>query len=113
MPRHSRGTRTKSNYLFEDQNRRSDGCCPQGLFITHCRLRDIRGANNLVGESVNFFLFVPTFVWIELDIESGGEHFRREFFRVVTGNVVGFAEGVVFTEIAVGAVIGGLRHANA
>jgi|SRR6185369_10632663 len=78
--------------LVEDQNRRRDHCRPQSALVADGRLRDICCAYDLVRDPIDFLLFVPRSVWIEVHVQRSREHFRGEFLGVVAGRILGLSE---------------------
>ncbi len=76
------------------------------------RLRHIRRAHDLVRDAVDFFLLVPRPIRIEFHVQRGGEHFRRQFFSVFAGRVFGFAERVMFAQVAVGVAVRRNSHSD-
>src|ERR1700687_4658177 len=92
---------------IEDEHGRRDHRRPQPAFIPDRRLRHVGGADDLVGDAIDFFFLVPRSVGIKLHVQSGGQHFGGEFFGVVSGGVFGLTERVVLAQISVGVAIGG------
>src|ERR1700678_1829747 len=95
-----------SAFLVEDQYRGRDHGRPQASLIADRRLRNVGGADDLVGGAVDLFFFVPRPVRIEFDVERGGEHFGGEFFGVLSGGILGLAEGMVLAEISIRCAVG-------
>src|SRR5215470_16513677 len=99
--------------LFEDKDGGGNYGDPFTVFVAHAALRDVSGANDLVGDPVDLLLFVPRFIGIEIHVERRGKHLSGQLFRVFAGLFVSLAERVVLAQIAVGAPIGGDSQANA
>src|ERR1700736_2460953 len=97
---------------IEDEHGRRDHRRPQPAFIPDRRLRHVGGADDLVGDAIDFFFLVPRSVGIKLHVQSGGQHFGGEFFGVVSGGVFCLTERVVLAQISVGVAIGGGGDAN-
>src|SRR5581483_10974521 len=83
---------TTDDGLVENEDGRGDHGCPQAALIAHRRLRDVRGAHDLIRDPVDFLLLIPRPVRIEFHIERGSEHFRRQFLGVITGSLFFLAE---------------------
>src|SRR6266403_1733646 len=49
---------------------------PKTALVADGGLRDVHGADDLVGDAVDFFFLVEGQVRIELHVQSGCEHFR-------------------------------------
>ena len=74
---------------------------------------DIGGSHNLVGDAVDFLFLVPGTIGIELHVQGGSQHLGCEFFSIISSGVLGFAEGVMFAQIAVSITIGRDSYAYA
>src|SRR5208283_548428 len=75
-------------------------------------LRNVCCAHDFVGEPVNLFLLVPRFVSVKLHVQCGGEHLGGKLFGVITSHIVGFAKGMMFTQVTVGASVGRNGQSN-
>src|SRR5262245_42873720 len=77
------GAGRRTSERLSDEHRRSDYRGPAALLVADGTLRDVLGADDLVRQTVDFFLLVPALVGIELQAERRGEHFGRQFLRIV------------------------------
>src|SRR6202034_3371535 len=78
--------------LVQDQYRGSNGCGPLATLIADSRLGDVAGADDLVGDAVDFLFLVPALVGVEFNIERGGKHLRGQLLGIFPGLIVGLAE---------------------
>src|SRR6202142_61318 len=99
-------------FLVEDQDGGSYDRGPEAAFVADRRLGDVRGADDFVGDTVDFFFLGPGTVGVEFDVEGSGQHLGREFLGIVACRLFGFAERVVLAEIAVGIAVGGNGNAD-
>ena len=97
--------------LFQQNRRRDDGG-PPAPFVAHGGLCDVHGADDLVGDAVDFLLLVPARVGIEVHVERGGQHFGREFLRVVPRDLLALAKAVVLGQVAVNVRVARNGHAH-
>src|SRR5258708_14561926 len=88
--------------LFDDQDRCWNDRGPETTLVADSGLRDVGCPDDFVGDPVEFLLFVPGLLGIELNVERGSQHFRREFFSVLAVNVVGLAKREVLAEVSLG-----------
>src|SRR6266436_3725560 len=81
--------------VFTDEDGGAENGGPEAALVADGGLCDVHGADDFVGDAVDFFFFVETQIRIEFHIESGREHFRGQFFRVLAGDLFGFPEGMM------------------
>src|SRR5882757_6839939 len=103
----------RASGLLEDEDCRGNHGRPSAAFVADRRLRDVGGTDNLVRDAVNLLLLVPARVRIELHVERGGQHLRRQLFCVLPGLFLGLAKAVVFAQVAISIAVGGDSNANA
>src|SRR5579883_115224 len=84
-----------ASILFKDEDCRSYGRCPAPMLVTNCGLRHIGGADNFVGDAIDFLLLVPALVGVEFEVECGGEHFCGQLLGVLAGLLLGLPKAVV------------------
>src|SRR4051812_25433662 len=77
-----------------------EDCCghdrrPETFLVADRRLRHVLSADDLVRETIDFLFFVPALVGIEFEAEGRREHFGREFFGIVAGDVLALAKAVM------------------
>jgi hypothetical protein len=99
--------------VFADQDGGAQDGGPEAALIADGGLRDVHGADDFVGDSVDLFFLVPGKIRIKFHVESGGEHFGGELFGVFAGDFFGFTEGVMLGQVAVHGLIAGQREADA
>src|SRR6266849_9624866 len=79
-------------HALADEDRGRDDGRPEALLVSDGGLGDVLRADDLVGQPVDFLLFVPALIRVELEAKRGGEHFGGELLGVVAGDVLALAE---------------------
>src|ERR1700676_4626361 len=87
--------------VFADEDGGAEDGGPQAPLVADGGLRDVHGADDLVGDAVDLFFFVPGKIRIKFHVQGGREHFGGELFSVFAGDFFGFAEGLLRGEMAV------------
>src|SRR5664280_1709982 len=85
----ARARRLRRLSIVEEEDGGGDGGGPAAVFVTDGGLGDVGGADDFVGDAIDFFFLVPAFVGVEVDVEGGGEHLGGEFLGVVSCLVFG------------------------
>src|SRR5260370_15985771 len=81
--------------VFADEDGGAENGGPEAALVADGGLRDVHGADDLVGNAVDFFFFVEAQVRIEFHVQRCREHFRGDLFSLFPGYFFVFTAGVV------------------
>src|SRR5882672_12471181 len=81
--------------VFTDEDGGAENGGPEAALVADGGLRDVHGADDLVGDSIDFLFFVERQIRIEFHVQRRREHFRGELFGIFAGDFFGFPEGMM------------------
>src|SRR5260370_619405 len=87
--------------VFADEDSRAENGGPKAALVADSGLRDVHGADDFVGNTINLFFFVEAEIRVEFHVEGGGEHFGGQLFGIFPGDFFGLAERMAWWRFAV------------
>src|SRR5258708_16211046 len=105
--------RAEFSVVFADEDGGAEDGGPEAALVADRGLRDVEGADDLVGDAIDLFFLVPGKIRVKFHVKGGREHFRGELLGIFAGDFLSLSERGMLGKIAVHRFIARKREADA